>query len=643
MKHKSGLCRVGFAKTMWIELIGFDVHRADYGVASLFRRAGFVPESMYLLLWNADFIHRYRAGQADFDSCFLRDDCCSYYGRPLSEEHPRQRWRNGDLKKLIACLHAFGVEVYLSVFDQQMSKQVAERYQMQLPEQWVDEHRELLSTLRDGRVVSSLCPWKRLSDGSFYEDFLLRQLLQLLPEFGFDGWHAADGFGHPRFPIYQGDFSDDMVEQSGCGKNHPARCDGDAAALSRRAASIWQDERLQWIEFHCQRRNAFFEKLLSGLRKIGSKVIINSCWTREPFEAKYRYGVDYAALAELGFTGWIVEAPVSVIETEGWRHDECDSLYKFIVALGRLRACLPGQRLLLLNTIKDTMEQYNSIRHVPMLLEAELTSFSSVCFHNNHKPYPALDGIVSCLSDGLSKSEWSWLLRRWNFSFGDRWQGCSQGVRVIYDQDALQRELTSYCRRPFCSSYRWHYLLLGAGAPLMETIELSQASTAPGPFLLIHPAFYAKEKLRPFLKKRGREVLCCGLRKQPAIPEKDSPQAEFPPDSWLNPLPEPEPGRALLEKLAGQLRDLSMSPWIASGQAHVWQQNSAEGKFLFVRNDRSLYQWVKVSLPGKLKCLKAVSEYLKPIDIWQDDSGNSIFAVKLPPLGVVVLKTPMPR
>ncbi len=639
MKRKSGFCRIGFDKTMWIELIGFDVRKPDYGVASLFKKAGFIPESMYLLLWNADFIHRFTVGQADSDARFLRDDCCAYYGRPLNEEHPRQRWRNGDLKKLIACLHAFGVEVYLSVFDQQMSPYVAERYQMRdLPDQWVDKHPELLFILRDGHVTSSLCPWKRLKDGSLYEDFLLQQLLQLLPEFGFDGWHAADGFGHPRFPIYQGDFSDDMVEQSGCGNNCPEKCDGDSAALSRRAAFIWENYRSQWIEFHCRRRTAFFEKLLCGLRTIGRKVIINSCWTREPFEAKYRYGVDDAALSKLGFAGWVVEAPVSVIETEGWRHDECDSLYKFLAALGRIRACLPAQRLLLLNTIKDTMEQYNSIRHAPMLLEAELTSFASVYFHNDQKPHPALDGIVSCLSDGLSKSEWSWLLRRWNFCFGDRWEGWNQGVRVIYDQEALEQELRSYCRQPFCSSYHWHWLLLGAGAPLMETVELSQASTAAGPFLLIHPAFYSREKLRPFLEARGREVICCGLRKQPDIPEGASLQVEFPPDSWLNPLPEPEPGRAMVKKLTCQLIDFSMAPRIISGQAHVWQQNTARGNFLFVRNDRHLYQWVKVSVPGKLKRLKAVSEYLKPIDVLKDDAGNSFFPVKLPPLGIVVLK-----
>ncbi len=641
MRQSETCGRDNFQKSMWIELIGFDVRRKDYGVGALFRQAGFIPDSVFLLLWNADFIHHYQSGPEENKAVFLRDDCCAYYGRPLSELHPRQRWRNGDLKRLIQCLHEYNVAVYLSVFDQQMVESVAKRYHMpNLPLQWVEKHPEVKFTLRDGQIAASLCPWKRLADGSFYEDFLLQQLLQLLPDFGFDGWHAADGFGHPRYPIYQGDFSDDMVEQSGCGGDCPVRCDGIPDELKRRAEYIWKNRRLAWIEFHCRRRTAFFLKLVSGLREIGRKVVVNSCWTREPFEAKYRYGVDNAALSAAGFAGWVIEAPASVIEIEGWRKDECDSLYKFLSSLGRIRASLPAQRLLLLNTIKDTMEQYNCIRHAPMLLEAELSSFGSICFHQNGTSHPALDGIVSCLSDGLSKSEWSWLLQRWNSSFNTKRLGWNQGIRVICDQEALESELRSYSCQPFCSSYHWHWLLLGAGAPLLECVDLSQAATAPGPFLLIHPVFYPQEKLRLFLKERGGDVIFCGMKKLPSrkVTIKEAPV--FPPDSWLDSLPEPGPRRAAVQKLVRQLTEKSAAPWILSGQAHVWQQNTSTGALLFVRNDLHVYQRVRVAVPGNMRKLQAVSEYLLPIDIEKEASGGSRFSVKLPPQGMVLLTFP---
>jgi len=623
---------------MWIELIGFDVRKDDYGVHYLLNKAGFIPDAMLLLLWNADFIHQYQPNSEDFSEAFLRDDCCAYYGRRQGEEHSRQRWRNKDLKGLIACLHEYDIEVYLSVFDQQMSNAAAKLFQLKdLPEQWVDQHPEVKYTLRDGRLSSSLCPWKRLNNGSFYEDFLLQQLQRLLPDFGFDGWHAADGFGHPRFPIYQGDFSDDMVQQFGGDQQILMKCDGDLPALSHRAESIWQHQRLEWIEFHCQRRTRFFQKLLSGLREMGRKVIINSCWTREPFEAKYRYGVDDFALSVLGFQAWVIESPISVIELEGWRKDDCDSLYKFIPSLGRIRACLPTQRLLLLNTIKDTMEQYNSIRHAPMLLEAELASFGSVHSIREGKLQPALDGIVSCLSDGLSKCEWGWLLERWNSSFSAGRISWNQGVKVIYDQDALENELRSYCQQPFCSSYHWYYLLLGAGAPLLETIEWSQARTAQGPFLVIHPAFFPAEKLQDFMAERGNETFSCGLTKLPSLKVATKEPFAFPPDSWLNPLPEPVPRPAAVKKLVSRLIEFSGAPWIVSGQAHVWQQNTSSRSLLFVRNDRNLYQWVKVALPSRIRRLKAVSEYLKPIIIEKEEE-TSHFSVKLPPLGLVVLE-----
>ena len=40
-----------FKKNCWIELIGFDNEAKDFGVKSFLDRAGFIPNSVSILIW----------------------------------------------------------------------------------------------------------------------------------------------------------------------------------------------------------------------------------------------------------------------------------------------------------------------------------------------------------------------------------------------------------------------------------------------------------------------------------------------------------------------------------------------------------------------------------------------------------------
>ena len=150
---------------------------------------------------------------------------------------------------------------------------------------------------------------KRFSDGSFYEDFFANKAIEFLKDYGFYGIHLADGVCRPRFPLQWADMSDDMLEQAGI-----KVLDGVS-----RDRYIAENYRREWIDFCAKRWGSFLEKVITKINKSGFKVAINSCWTKDPMEALYRYGIDYKAVSALPIELVVAEngAPtLSIIDNE---------------------------------------------------------------------------------------------------------------------------------------------------------------------------------------------------------------------------------------------------------------------------------------------------------------------------------------
>jgi hypothetical protein len=188
----------GYEKWLWIELIGFDNTKQDFGVTAYLETAGFTPYAVSFLLTNPDFIHDHDGA---CQNRVLDPTICCYGGYERSEERQRQPWTPAQIKALVAELRQRGIRVLFAVFDSVYEGG------------WLWRHPELRSMRKDGSRSWSLCPLKRLGDGTYYEDFFAKKLMEVIRDYGFDGLHAADGFAPPRIPIYDGDFSDDMIDQ----------------------------------------------------------------------------------------------------------------------------------------------------------------------------------------------------------------------------------------------------------------------------------------------------------------------------------------------------------------------------------------------------------------------------------------------
>ena len=233
---------------LWVELTGFDNTQPDFGVADYLDRCGFTPNAVSFLLFNPDFIHTHDGLAEDLPLPF---DVASYGGHPYGEDRARQNWTTHQLKGLVDELTRHGVPVWFAVFDQFVT------------DEWIGNHPELWYVVATGERARCICLFKRLDDGTWYQDFLAAQLARVLTDYGFAGFHQADGISHPRMPLHMGDYSDDVTGQfiaSGHARlpDRLAKPCGDQPGLiAERAAWIWRHQRREWIAFSAQRMTAF--------------------------------------------------------------------------------------------------------------------------------------------------------------------------------------------------------------------------------------------------------------------------------------------------------------------------------------------------------------------------------------------------
>jgi hypothetical protein len=163
-----------YAKWCWIELTGFDNQKSGFGVKEYIDNAGFVPGLVSLLLSSADFVNQHDTAVKDKT---FPPDICSYGGRPpCGEGKTQQSWTKQELKKLIAELQKHGVKVYFAVFDIFLDNT--------FHQEWVNQHREVLATLRNGDQMSSINPLARFKDGTYYEDFFAQKINEVIKDGG---------------------------------------------------------------------------------------------------------------------------------------------------------------------------------------------------------------------------------------------------------------------------------------------------------------------------------------------------------------------------------------------------------------------------------------------------------------------------
>ena len=501
---------VSYERWVWIELIGFDNGQPDYAVQAYLDKTGFIPDSVSLLFYTPDFVHAHKGMEAEWR---LPMEICSYGARPYSRDRARQQWTNYELRSLVQELQKHGIEVYCAFFDifqfdgEDGSEELAKSV-------WCADHPELYEMRKTGEPFPGINPLRRMKDGSYYEDRFVPELMEVLEDYGFDGYHGADGYTSPRLTLAETDYSDDMVEQflqwSGAALpgDLPAVCDRDPGDMERRADWIWNNQRLQWIEFHGSRWAQLWCKIMAGIRQAGKKAFVNTAWTREPFEALYRYGVDYKMLAETGIDGFIVET-VGASLSAGAGETEYEPGTEFMSMLLMIKAYVPHTKLICLNALADTHEQWDAISHAPTVLERDIHTLTSMYVIESGEPTRCAAGFMACLGDGISREGWKWITARWNLGFAARPQRIV-GAALVWSDAMLQASLQEYAELRTWPAHKYANELLSRGAPVHSAIGIHNVPAFDGPILVTNLHLLPEGELQTVLAYRGGAAILIG-------------------------------------------------------------------------------------------------------------------------------------
>lgn len=497
---KIALQSTNYERRIWIELIGFDNTRADCGAAQYLDNLGFVPDAISYLITSPDIIHLHQGLEVETE---FPANYCSYCGHERNSERERQVWTNYQLKTLTEALQARGIKVFLATF--------ASFFDNTFNREWLGEHPELLETRRTGETHVALLALKRLADGQLYEDFFVPQLARTLTDYNFDGWHAADGWGPARLPLSECDYSDDMFEQfvEACTIEVPPHivwhCH-EKAQFEARADWIWSHHQREWTLFYTERWASFYRKKVAALHEIGKEVVINSAWTRDPFEAIYRYGIDYRKLIAAGVDGIVTEsaAAASDMEAESTSGLRLDN---FVAALLLIRAAVPDAKLVFLHGVKDVLEQWDVLRHAPTLLEKETLALANIYLQEENAALKrCADGFVVCLGDGIAPEEWRWLQARWDLSFGEVPQQLL-GATLLWSNAALDAELNDYIVHRGATTHRLLYELTERGAPIQSAVHIENLQSARGALLVLNAHLLPENEREQVRNYRGGAVI----------------------------------------------------------------------------------------------------------------------------------------
>ena len=510
-----------FQKWVWIELIGFDNELPDFGVSDYMKRCKFIPDGVSLLLYSIGFVLRHEG--LDHEQALSPCEQ-SYGGHPHSVERSRQNWTNYQLKSLIKELQRYGCKVYLSIFNvYQYTSDLGET----VGEDYFENKAYLHETLRDGRQQKSIGMLKRLEGGQFFEDELQSKTIRALSDYNFDGIQIADGISSPRVSLQEGDFSDDMVEQflNHSGVDLPggmtANADGDAAAMRSRAEWIWQEHRGEWICFYTDRWGQFFAKFVQRLHAAQKTAIFNSAWTRDPFEAMYRYGVDYRKVANTGIDGCMVEdvSPGLAILSEqdnGYlMNDEQRRRlhYEFLTALMLNRAAMPALCITPLAGIHDTMEQWGVLEHMPTSMTRNVMSNLNTYLHAEGRLKPITDGPFFCLSDGLGEADWNFIRKNWEIGYTKNAESVC-GATLIWSDNRLDQELDAFIQFRRTPTHRLVSELLYAGAPVSAVARIEDLEYVTGTILVTNPDLLPTKELGAVLSYQHGPVVLIGSQEQ---------------------------------------------------------------------------------------------------------------------------------
>ena len=635
----------GFRNSIWIELIGFDNTLPDYGVGDFLEKTGFVPDMVSFHLTSICFVLTHKGMEEEYR---LPLYACSYSGHGGNDDRHRQNWTNLQMAGLIRELHARGVQVYISMFD--FETELDEE-----PYRYLDEHPELRVIPRDGSHTDSLHMLNHFADGTPLETVYIEQLKKTIRDYQLDGIQIADGVSSPRRSLQDADYGPQTVSRF-CEEMHitlPETC----VDVPSTAEYIFTNHRTDWIRFYRKHWSDFMANVIAAINSTGAKAAFNSAWTKGPIEAIYRYGSDYKAYENAGADSFIVEdvaADLFFLSHDDNSFEMPHSRRKFIhyefaSNMMQLRACLPKLKLTPLCMIRDTLEQWDVLHHMPTAMQrAVAVNLNNYYIDENGKFKPTTNGPHYCLGDGLKANDWDLLRMMWDNAFTENVQDV-KGVTVVWSDKKCEKELDALIEGRLWYNGKWTAELLSRGAAVHKITRIENLAKVNGPILVINPALLDADELETVRAYKNGEVLYLGLMENGRIEYSALPgvslevkplcDVEDPHGAiWTDTLTFMEVDPTFVDDVAAHINRLTALPTITAdyGACHINEVITSENTSrLFIDNEEYWYASPVIRTARPIKSLYYVTKpECYPINRPDDHS----FKIRVPGFGMDIVE-----
>ena len=501
-------------KWYWIELIGFDNTQKDYGVGDFLSRTEGKVNGVSLLFSNLSFVldHENTQTQTPLAQCH-----CSYGGYLHGDERDRQAWTNFQLRALVQELQKNNVKVAASFFDYfAYTTDDGERVESA----FVSKHKEVVYLNRNGENGHTVCLLKRLNSGEYFDEIFAEKLKQTVAFYGFDGVQIGDGLSSFRPSIQNGDMGDDLVAQfkadTGIDDKKLVAVAASVTAYKRRRKYIIDHLYLQWIQWCADRWARCYEKIYKAFENTNVALYFNSVWTRDPFEAYVRYGIDYQTTmykADGIMVEWATAANINSVGDNGGVYlppeKRVDYLYQFALAHQSIKAYCPNVLQYTMSAIKDTYEQWNLMGVAPMELESSFFFRNQGYAFTGTEYQPVSQGPWYCLSSGIQRGEWQKLHALEGVSRVESVQK-PLGFVLVVGTDT-RTEAARYLQTFDYGRSQLSYELFSSGLCLCAMVRAEHIQNVDAPLLILSPDTLTEKELA-CVEASGRPMVIVGTK-----------------------------------------------------------------------------------------------------------------------------------